>query len=139
MYHRQSIEVWLREELFAIVVHDHPNTQITSHLFTSATLVDFPEFPNIHHLIPQVLDLRPKHTTEHYYHEIVDSDKWKIYVKYRKVVSQFLNHQIHQASLSTFLNSSSSSRFLFDQLYFTGQERYVGLAKYLLSFLSEGL
>jgi hypothetical protein len=71
-------------------LHDHPSTEIFQHLLASATLVDFPQFRDIHHLIPQVLDLRPKHTTERDYHQIEDSDKWEIYVKYRKIVSRFL-------------------------------------------------
>ena len=137
MYHRRSIEVWLHEEIFAIEVRYHPDTKINRHLLTSATLVDFPEFPNVHHLIPQILDLRPNYMLINYCRQIKDSDKWEIYVKYRKVVSQFQIHQIHQASLSDFQNSSSI--YQPHPLYFTGQEHYVGLAKYLLSFLSEGL
>ena len=50
--------------------------------------------------------------TERYYHQIEDSDKWEIHVKYREIVSQFL---------------------------FADGEEYVDLAKYLLNFLSEGL
>jgi hypothetical protein len=42
---------------------DHLNPQITEHFLTSAMLVDFSQFCDIHHLIPWVLDLRPKHTT----------------------------------------------------------------------------
>jgi hypothetical protein len=71
------------------------------------------------------------------YHEIEDSDKWEIYVKYRKIISQFLTSQpsltIHQPSnyRSSVLNYSVN--------LFVGQVQYVSLAKYLLSFLSEGL
>ena len=119
--HRDSIRNWLYEELSAIEVHDHYDTEIIQHLLTSATLVDFPQFPDIHHLIPQILDLRPKHMTERYYHQIEDSDKWEIYVKYRKIVSQLL------------IDRRRSSMF------FVVQEHYVDLAKYLLNFLSEGL
>jgi hypothetical protein len=93
--------------------------------------VDFPQFRDIHHLIPQVLDSRPKHTTERdYRHQIEDSDKWEIYVKYRKIVSRFLIDQTRSA-LSLVI------RVIF--VGSGGQEHYVSLAKYLLSFLSEGL
>ena len=116
---------WLHVELFAIEIHDHHDSKVNRHLLTSATLVDFPEFPNVHHFIPQVLDLRPKNTTERYLHEIEDSDKWEIYVKYRKVVSQFLIHQIYQASLSIIQYLLSIYRP--HPLYFTDQEHYIGL------------
>ena len=95
--------------------------------------MDFPQFRNIHHLIPQVLDLRPKkHYSEEFhgepillasrqydYHQI--EDKWEIYVKYRKMVSQLLIDR-HQSSM-----------------FLVVQKHYVSLAEYLLSFLSEGL
>ena len=140
MYHRQSIETWLHEELFAIKVHDHHNTEITQHLLTSATLVDFPQFPNIYHLIPQVLDLRPKHTTQRDYHQIEDSDKWEIYVEYRKIVSRFLINRRHRSSPSIYQPSllNDPPRYYSPVEFFVGQEHYVYLAKYLLSFLSNG-
>ena len=100
-------------------------------------MVDFPQFPNIHHLIPQVLDLRPKHTTQRYYRQIEDSHKWEIYVKYREIVSRFLVDHIRRASLST--HRDPFSIYWPPPHYFAGQEHYVGLAKYLLSLLSEGL
>ena len=87
--------------------------------------MDFPQFRDIHHLIPQVLDLTPKHTTECDYHYIEDSDNWEIYVKYRKIVSRFLID--HFRSDIGFYSWSG------------GQDHYVSLAKYLLSFLSERL
>ena len=132
MYHQHSIATWLHKELAAIKVLHHHDDLITQHLLTSATLVDFPQFRNIHHLIPQVLDLRPKvhysgnesiilGTRQYNYHQIEDSDKWEIYVKYRKMVSQLL------------IDGRQSSMFL------VVQEHYVSLAEYLLSFLSEGL
>ena len=94
--------------------------------------MDFPQFRNIHHLIPQVLDLRPKvlyygeesiilATRQYDYHQIEDSDKWEIYVKYRKMVSQLL------------IDGRQSSMVL------VVQKHYVSLAEYLLRFLSEGL
>ena len=106
--------------------------------------MDFPQFPNIHRLIPQVLDLRPKHTIEHNYHQIEDSDKWEIYVKYRKIVSQFLVDQHHRSTpIAIYNHSHDHSRFRETDFryvkFFVRQEHYVGLAKYLLSFLSDGL
>ena len=83
--------------------------------------MDFPQFSNIHHLIPQILDLRPAYTTNHYFYQIEDSDKWEIYVKYRKIVSQLL------------IDRPRSS------VFYVVQKHYVDLAKYLLNFLSEGL
>ena len=79
--------------------------------------MDFPQFRDIHHLIPRVLALEPKFISKELdCHQIEDSDKWEIYVKYRKIVS----------------------RFLIDQtvLWSEGQENYVSLATYLLRFLS---
>ena len=129
MYHRRSIENWLHEELFAISVQNHPDTKIFQHLLASATLVDFPQFRDIHHLIPRVLDLRPKHKTEHDYHQIEDSDKWEVYVEYRKFVSRFLIDQtrseIPRYSYVKFFRWAGES-----------QKHYVRLAKYLLKFLS---
>jgi len=81
--------------------------------------VDFPQFPDIHHLIPRVLDLRPKHTTERSYYQVEDSEKWEIYVKYRQIISQFLTDQTRSGTL------------------FVNQSRYVALAKYLALFLTE--
>jgi len=121
-YHRQSIEFWLHQEIFAIKVYDHPSTDMFRRLLASATLVDFPQFRDIHHLIPRVLDLRPKHDY-HEFHQIEDSDKWEIYVEYRKIVSRFL------------IDGTRPS----DTRWSGGQENYVGLAKYLLSFLWEDL
>ena len=105
--------------------------------------MDFPQFPNIHRLIPQILDLIPKHTIEHDYHQIEDPDKWEIYVKYRKIVSQFLVDQRHRGLMIYDPLHNLNSRLLhLDYLsdkHFVGQEDYVSLAKYLLNFLSEGL
>ena len=132
-YHQRSIKIWLREELesFPITVLDYPNVEILQHLLTSATLVDFLQFRYIHHLIPRVLDLR--HTTNSDYHQIEDSDKWEIYIKYRKIVSRFLIDLIRSPDPSypffTFLLWGTDE----------GQGRYVSLAKYLLSFMSERL
>ena len=116
-YHRQSIEVWLSDDLFS---HSGTRAEDFRRIIVSATLVDFPQFRDIHHLIPQALDLRSTYIrthnrTEHYY-QIEDSDKWEIYFKYRKIVSRFLK----------------------TALWSKGQEHweYVSLAKYLLSSLS---
>ena len=140
-YHWQSIETWLHEELFAIEVPDQYNSGFTWHILTSATLVDFPEFHNIHHLIPQFLDLsRDIRPIEHrdYYHQIEDPDKWEIYVKYRKIVSRFLINQrpIYQPPVNY---GRPPLPYYCSNLFVVGQERYVDLAKYLLEFLSETL
>jgi len=116
-----SINVWLKKELSAIKVNDHPNPQITKHLIASVTLVDFPQFPEIHHLIPRVLDLRPTHLTRLDYHRMEDSEKWEIYVKYRQIVSHFLTDRARSGSL------------------FVDQNSYVDLAKYLALFLTENM
>lgn len=52
--------------------------------------MDFPQFGDICHLIPQVLDPGPKFVAQHNYPRIEDSEKWEIYIKYRKIVSQIL-------------------------------------------------
>ena len=80
--------------------------------------MDFPQFRDIHHLIPQVLDLAVESMDTMAYHQIEDSDKWEIYFKYRKIVSRYLIEQ-------TILWSNR-------QL----EEHYVSLANYLLSSLS---
>ena len=68
-------------------------------------------------------------------YQIEDSDKWEVYVKYRRqIVSQFLiGHMIPRDT------HNPSESFLFSSWSKRGQENYVNLAKYLLSFLSEGL
>ena len=83
----------------------------------------FPQFPDIHHLIPRILDLIPKFAILRYYHYIdhEDSGKWEIYVKYRQIVSQFLTDRTRSGSL------------------FVGQSRYVDLAKCLALFLTEDM
>ena len=83
--------------------------------------MDFPQFPDIHHLIPRVLDLRPKHTTERSYYQVEDSEKWELYVKYRQIVSHFLTDRTPFRTL------------------FVNQSRYVALAKYLALFLTEDM
>ena len=128
MYHRQSIELWLYIELFTIDPPRGRSIEVFLHLLASVTLVDFPQFRDIHHLIPHVLDIR--YTAKLDYHHIEDSDKWEIYVKYRLIVSQFL---IDQACCGFPLNPFHSAWTR------GGQENYVNLAKYLLRFLSGDL
>ena len=133
-----------------IKVLKHPNTEIFQLLFASATLVDFPQFRDIHHLIPHFLDQTTNYPLEREYYRIEDSDKWEIYVEYRKIVSEFLIDHIYSESWSLtywpsiYLPSiywTSQDSFpvnFFDRIYWS-QKFYVSLAKYLLSFLSEGL
>ena len=137
MYHRQSIELWLCKELFTLNPHGLENhtAEVLLHIFASATLVDFCQFRDIHHLIPQVLDIILMHTTKLPYLQIEDSDKWEIYVKYRQIVSRFLIRQTCYGIPRDTYNPT----FLFSAWSGGGQENYVNLAKYLLSFLSEGL
>ena len=103
--------------------------------------MDFQQFRDIHHLIPQVLDL---YSTDRDYPQIEDSDKWEIYVKYRRIVSQFLIDQsrfensprlYHPSIYQPDLKNTPISLFRWSG----GEEHYVSLAKYLISFLSEGL
>ena len=100
------------------------------HLFSYATLMDFDQFRDIHHLIPQALD--SSHGRSSDCPQIEDPDKWKIYVKYRKIVSQFLidlNGTQFPESLPYY------SLFCWSR---GRQEHYVDLAKYL-DFLKERL
>ena len=95
-------------------------------------LVDFQHFRDVHHLIPQALD--PSLTSrERDCPQIEDSDKWEIYVKYRKIVSQFLidQHGAHWQS------SRNSRYYSFFGSSGGRQEHYLSLAKYLLNFLEE--
>ena len=94
---------------------------MTEHFIASVTLVDLPQFPDIHHLIPRVLDLRPKFLVEQGYHQIEDSGKWEIYVKYRQIISQFLTDGVRSGGL------------------FVDQNSYVNFAKYLALFLTEDM
>ena len=112
-----------------------PNSQVLQHIFASATLVDFQQFRDIHHLIPQALDPSfPKMV--HYCPQIKDSNKWEIYFKYRKIVSQFLIDQIQSDApnppIPHNLHYHSSFRWSGGR-----QEHYVSLAEYLLRFLKE--
>ena len=116
MYHRQSIELWFDKELFTIRLHGDYRPEVYPYVFASATLVDFPQFRDIHHLIPLVLEINLLDLAQLDYHQIEDSDKWEIYVKYRQIVSGFL---IGRCAIP--------------------QEVYVNLAEDLLHFLSKGL
>ena len=142
MHHRQSIELWLYEELFP----NQSSSEAFQHLLASITLVDFPQFPDIQHHIPLVLDIvRPNYRSvdSNVYQRknlnstcIIfpkNSEKWEIYVEYRKIVSRFL---IDQA------RSENSPDPRFSSVKFIrwsggGRKPYVSLAKYLLTFLSE--
>ena len=135
MYHRQSIECWLRNEIFAINLPGRWSSEVSLDLLASATLVDFPQFRDIYHLIPRILDrtLKDRQIRQVDYHRIEDSDKWDIYVNYRQIVSRFLIDQTCGIPRDTHDNPSS----LFSAWSRRGQENYVYLAKYLLWFLSE--
>ena len=128
----------------------HHNTEIYQLLFASATLVDFPQFRDIHHLIPHFLDRTPKYPLEREYYQIEDSDKWEIYVEYRKIVSRFLIDHIYSESWSLtywpsiylpsiYRDSPTYYPVSFFYRIYWSQKFYVSLANYLLSFLSEGL
>ena len=127
MYHRQSIELWLYRDTFLFHFRED-----FLRLLASTALVDFPQFRDIHHLIPLVLDklLPAMYTAKLDYHQIEDSDKWEIYFKYRQIVSRFLIGQ-------TCCDMPSSPESSFFDWSRRGQENYVNLAKYLLIFLSE--
>ena len=127
MYHRQSIELWLYKDLFTINPLEKYTSEVFLLLLASAALVDFPQFRDIHHLIPQVLDITGKLD----YCQIEDSDKWEIYVKYRQIVSRFL--------IDAIFRDTHDPSFPIIDWSKRGQENYVNLAKYLLSFLSKGL
>ena len=136
MHHRQSIEPWLYEELFARL-SNQSSLDSFRRLLASTTLVDFPQFRDIHHLIPLVLDIRPNHHGSNYYQQDdgieINSEKWEIYVEYRKIVSRFL---IDQARSEIPRDPRFSSPH-FIRWSRGGQKPYVSLAKHLLTFLSE--
>ena len=104
-------------------------------------LVDFQQFHDIHHLIPQILD--PARDFQHpdpiwtqsaardHCHQIEDSDKWELYVKYHKIVSQVL---IDQNGTQIPLNSQHFYLIFWSVGH---QEQYVSLANYLLRYLNE--
>ena len=131
MCHRQSIGLWLYEELFGLKL----SGQSFQNLLASITLVDFPQFRDIHHLIPLVLDLNLGFDIHQSGDIIIGiiSDKWEIYVEYRKIVSRFL---IDQAR-SEIPRDPRFSSANFIRWTKGGQKPYVSLAKHLLTFLSE--
>ena len=57
MYHQPSIELWLRNKIFT-PRYQTLRLKVLLHLLASATLMDFPQFHDIHHLIPQILDIK---------------------------------------------------------------------------------
>ena len=132
MHHRQSIEPWLYEELFARL-SNQSSLDSFRRLLASTTLVDFPQFRDIHHLIPLVLDIRPNYQQNDGIKIIQTSKKWEIYVEYRKIVSRFL---IDQAR-SEIPRDPRFSSANFIRWTKGGQEPYVNLAKHLLTFLSK--
>ena len=83
------------------------------------------------------------------FYRIEDSDQWEIYVEYRKIVSRFLIDHIYSENWtmtywpSIYLPSiywaspDSYPVSFFDRIDWS-QKFYASLAKYLLSFLSEG-
>jgi len=89
-HHLPSIDIWLQTELSVFCALTHPKLKMTGHILTSVTLVDFPQFPDIYHLIPRFLDLSPQYRTEHNYPQIEDSGKWGIYVKYCHITINLL-------------------------------------------------
>ena len=131
MYHQQSIELWIYTELFTISdLHEDNHPQLFLHLYALATLVDFPQFRDIHHLIPQVLGMTAKLD----FRQIEDSDKWEIYVKYRQIVSRFLI-----GPRCWIPPREDRHNFFFSAWSRGGQENYVNLAKYLLRYMSKSL
>ena len=120
-----------------INIRHHPNTKILQLFFASATLVDFPQFRDIHHLIPHFLDVTANHAMDPRYYRIEDSDKWEIYVEYRKIVSRFFIDHIYSESWSPTYRPSFywASPGSYPVGFF--HRIHVGLAKYLLSLLSE--
>jgi hypothetical protein len=119
-HHLMSIDIWLGTELSAIRIQDH-HKLARRHFLTSATLVDFPQFRDTHHIIPRILDLRPKHTTERHHGQIEGAGNWEMYFKYRQIISEFL------------ANPTRSGRL------FVGQECYAPLAKHIIGLLSSDL
>ena len=109
---------------------------MTEHIRTSATLVDFPQFPAIHHLLPRVLDLesRPQDRMERNYLQIESSGKWEIYVKYRHIVSQFLTDRTRSLIA---VHQTPVGPYMLNRHLFVGQKHYISFAEYLLYFLSE--
>jgi hypothetical protein len=93
------------------------------------------------------------------YHPIEDSDKWEIYVKYRKIVSQFLTstNALTDDALADDALIDALIDALTEDLYTSGYQAsgprrhssissllvspqcYVSFAEYLLHFLSEDL
>ena len=134
MHHRQSIELWLRRDLFAIYLRGFSSCEVLLNVLASATLVDFPQFRDLYHLIPQILNNTLSDTEKHDYHQIEDSDKWEIYVNYRQIVSRFLIGQTSGIPRDTY-DHNTAGAFLFSLWSRRGQENYVNLAKYLLRFL----
>ena len=134
MYHRESIELWFKGELFPFTDHDPTNhdDEAILHFLASATLVDFPQFRDIHILIPQIIMDWPAEKFD--YRQIEDSDKWETYVKYRQIVSRFL---IGQTCCG--IPPDTENLSFFSAWSRRGQGNYVNLAKYLLKFLSGDL
>ena len=93
--------------------------------------MDFQQFRDIHYLIPQALD-PGFFSREHDYPQIEDSEKWEIYVKYRRIVSRFL---IDQNGAQISHNPRYDSLFCWSR---GCQEHYVSLARYLIRSLAEG-
>ena len=133
MYHRQSIELWLYEEFFEIKLYNESSFEAFQRLLASTTLVDFPQFRDIHHLIPLVLDIRPNYQQNDGIKIIQTSKKWEIYVEYRKIVSRFLIDQA-RSEIPRDPRFSSENIICWSG---GGQKPYVSLAKHLLTFLSE--
>ena len=132
MYHRQSTDLWLYEELFSRL-SNQSSFEAVQHLLACLTLVDFPQYRDVHHLIPLILEKRSNYLQRDGIIILKNSEKWEIYVEYRKIVSRFL---IDKAR-SEIPRDPRFSSVHFIRWSRGGQKPYVSLAKHLLTFLSE--
>lgn len=82
-------------------------------LLAAATLVKFSGFQDVNEVIFNVVSARCELNQYHY-----DPKSWKIYVKYRQLLSDFLTDQRRSGAL------------------FVGPVHYLKLAKYFLLFLT---
>jgi hypothetical protein len=95
------------------------NPQIAKVLLPGVALVDFPQFRDTYHIIPQILDWKVKGFVDTDLEHMLPED-WEDYLWYRKVLTDFLTDPVRAGN------------------FFVGVGEYVYLAKHIWEFVLFG-
>jgi len=104
----QNMDVWIHGHL-TWVIETSGRPTIVNVVLAAVTLVNFPGFQDVHHLILEVFDDHDAH--------LYAFDQWRTYVKYRQFLAEFLTDQRRSGAL------------------FVGAAHYIDLSILLWTFL----